>query len=132
MLSASPGFAAEVDLDPKVIQNSPVLQRWQKQVPNVADQIKNDPSFRTRLRIGYASELQVGVEDLRIDRTNFTTQRQLSSVKLGRGFTLLRPPFGKLYQCCADRRLSSSQYDRGCKSRHQSAIRSLAGGRCGH
>jgi hypothetical protein len=72
ILSGSPGFAAELDLDPNVIQNSPVLQRWQKQVPNVADKIRDDPSFRTRYRAGYASELYIGVEDLRLDRTNLT------------------------------------------------------------
>lgn len=74
LLLGSPGFAAELDLDPKVIQNSPVLQRWQKQVPNVTEEIKTDPSFRTKLRVGYsASEFNLGVEDLRLDRTNFTT-----------------------------------------------------------
>jgi len=73
LLLASPGFAAELDLDPKVIQNSPVLQRWQKQIPNVTEEIKTDPSFRPRIRVGYsASELQLGIEDLRIYRTNFT------------------------------------------------------------
>ncbi|MGG6268592.1 hypothetical protein ACQ4M3_29540 [Leptolyngbya sp. AN03gr2] len=73
LLLASPGFAADFDLDPKVIQNSPVLQRWQKQIPNVTEEIKTDPSFRPRVRVGYsASELQLGIEDLRIDRTNFT------------------------------------------------------------
>lgn len=35
------------------IENSPVLQRWQRQVPNVLEDIKNDPSFRTRWRLGY-------------------------------------------------------------------------------
>ncbi|MBE9013014.1 hypothetical protein IQ250_22700 [Pseudanabaenaceae cyanobacterium LEGE 13415] len=73
LLLTSPAYAAELDLNPKVIQNSPVLQRWQKQVPNVTEEIRNDPSFRPRVRVGYsASELQVGIEDLRIDRTNFT------------------------------------------------------------
>ena len=70
MLCGSPGLAS--DLDPKVMQ-SPVLQRWQKQVPNVADEIENDPSFRTRFRIGgSAAGVNIGVEDLQVDRTNFT------------------------------------------------------------
>ncbi len=30
------------------IKDSPVLQRWQRQVPNVLEDIKNDPSFWTR------------------------------------------------------------------------------------
>ncbi len=96
MLSASPGFAAELDLDPKVIQNSPVLQRWQKRIPNVADEIKNDPSFRTRLRIGYssASELQLGVEELRIDRTNFTTSANYQASNWGADLHYYVRPLG--------------------------------------
>ena len=35
------------------IEDSPVLQRWQRQVPNVLEDIKNDPSFQTRWRLGY-------------------------------------------------------------------------------
>ncbi|HEY9651104.1 MAG TPA: hypothetical protein V6C95_10615, partial [Coleofasciculaceae cyanobacterium] len=46
--------AEELDLSPEIIENSPVLQRWLKEVPNVLDDIRNDPSFRTRLRLGYS------------------------------------------------------------------------------
>jgi hypothetical protein len=46
-------IAPTLDLDPAVIENSPVLQRWLEQVPDVADEIRNQPSFRTRLRVGY-------------------------------------------------------------------------------
>lgn len=42
-----------IDFDPKLI-DSPVLQRWLKRVPDVLADIKRDPSFRTRLRLGYA------------------------------------------------------------------------------
>lgn len=94
ILSGSPGFAAELDLDPTVIQNSPVLQRWQKQVPNLADEIRNDPSFRTRYRVGYASELYIGVEDLRLDRTNFTTSANYRASNWGADLHYYVRPLG--------------------------------------
>ncbi len=59
------------------IENSPVLQRWQRQVPNVLEDIKNDPSFRTRLRLGYnrfppGNGFNIGVEDVFIGKTRLT------------------------------------------------------------
>ena len=70
----------ELDLSPEIIEGSPVLQRWRRQVPNILEEIKNDPSFRTRLRLGYsqfpsngqAGGVNVGVEDAFIDRTGLT------------------------------------------------------------
>lgn len=46
--------APTLDLDPAVIEGSPTLQRWLEDVPDVADEIRHWPSFRTRLRVGYA------------------------------------------------------------------------------
>jgi hypothetical protein len=42
-----------LNLPPAIIQDSPVLQRWQKQIPNLLEDIQQDPSFRTRFRVGY-------------------------------------------------------------------------------
>jgi hypothetical protein len=69
-----------VDLSPEIIEGSPVLQRWLQEVPNVLEEIHNDPSFRTRVRVGYAqvtssddgSGVNVGVEDLFIGDTGLT------------------------------------------------------------
>lgn len=69
-----------IDLDPKLIEASPVLRRWLKQVPNVLEDIRQDPSFRTRLRLGYshfpstdgAGGWNIGVEDVAIGRTKLT------------------------------------------------------------
>jgi hypothetical protein len=78
---ATPNSAAEeLELSPEIIENSPVLQRWLEEVPNVLEDIRNDPSFRTRLRLGYsnfpsnddASGINVGVEDVFIGRTGLT------------------------------------------------------------
>ncbi len=70
----------QLDLSPEIIENSPVLQRWLRQVPNVLEEIRNDPSFRTRLRLGYSQfpstdqepGFIVGVEDVFIGRTGLT------------------------------------------------------------
>ncbi len=72
--------AQELDLSPEIIENSPVLQRWLRQVPNVLEEIRNEPSFRTRLRLGYsqfpstgqAAGFNVGVEDVFIGRSGLT------------------------------------------------------------
>lgn len=70
----------DLDLSPEIIENSPVLQRWQQNIPNVLTEIRNDPSFRTRVRLGYsqfpstgqAAGFNVGVEDVFIGRTGLT------------------------------------------------------------
>ena len=59
------------------IEDSPVLQRWQRQVPNVLADIKNDPSFRTRWRLGYnrfsqGNGAKIGIEDVFIGKTRLT------------------------------------------------------------
>lgn len=69
-----------IDLDPKLIESSPILQRWLKKVPDVLADIKRDPGFRTRLRLGYtqfpssnhASGLNVGLEDVFVGRSGLT------------------------------------------------------------
>lgn len=72
--------AQDLELSPEIIENSPVLQRWQRQIPNVLEEIRHDPSFRTRIRLGYsqfpstgqAAGFNVGVEDVFIGRTGLT------------------------------------------------------------
>ncbi|MBD2127361.1 hypothetical protein NDI39_01420 [Microcoleus sp. ZQ-A2] len=72
--------AQELDLKPEIRENSPVLQRWLRQVPNVLQEIRHEPSFRTRVRLSYsqfpstgqAAGFNVGVEDVFIGRTGLT------------------------------------------------------------
>ncbi len=72
--------AEKLDLPPEIIENSPVLQKWLKGIPNVLEDIHHDPSFRTRLRFGFswfpsnddAAGINFGIEDLFIDRTGLT------------------------------------------------------------
>ncbi|PZV13262.1 MAG: hypothetical protein DCF22_11100 [Leptolyngbya sp.] len=59
---------------------SPVLDKWEKQTPNVLEDIKRDPSFRTRVRLGLsyfpstndAVGWNVGVEDFFVGKTSLT------------------------------------------------------------
>lgn len=76
---ASTPRASDLVLSSDDVEDSPVLQRWRNRVPNVLEQITHDPSFRTRLRLGYASPstdqaagITLGVEDIFIGRTRFT------------------------------------------------------------
>lgn len=70
----------ELDLDPEIIEDSPVLQRWREEVPDLLSEIRRDPSFRTRLRLGYsqfpaneqAAGFNVGVEDAFLGHTGLT------------------------------------------------------------
>ncbi|AFY38040.1 hypothetical protein Lepto7376_1706 [[Leptolyngbya] sp. PCC 7376] len=67
----------QLELSPEIIEHSPVIQRWSEEAPNVLEDIRHDPSFTTRWRVGYStfpsnddrSGISVGVEDLFIKRT---------------------------------------------------------------
>ncbi|WP_227873519.1 hypothetical protein [Aphanothece sacrum] len=69
-----------IDLSPEILKDSPVLQQWLKEVPNVLEDIDNDPSFRTRIRMGYAEfpstrhrgGINIGAEDIFIGKTGLT------------------------------------------------------------
>jgi hypothetical protein len=70
----------DLDLDPKIRQESPVLERWLEKIPDIAEDIRRDPSFRTRIRLGYAefpssdnsSGVILGVEDVFFGQTSLT------------------------------------------------------------
>jgi hypothetical protein len=63
---------------PPAVQSSPTLQKWLKQTPDVRSDIREDPAFRTKLRVGYAqstsqSALQLGWEDQRLGQSRMTS-----------------------------------------------------------
>ena len=70
----------DLDLDRKIRQESPVLERWLEKIPDIAEDIRRDPSFRTRIRLGYAefpssdnsSGVILGVEDVFFGQTSLT------------------------------------------------------------
>ena len=76
-----------LDLPDPIIQESPTLQRWLEEVPDILEDIKHDPSFRTRLRLGfttfptndYAVGINIGIEDIFIDRTGLTISADYQS-----------------------------------------------------
>jgi hypothetical protein len=78
--SVEKGRDSGIDLPPRVIQDSPVLQRWLKKIPNVLEDIRHDPSFRTRWQLGFSvfsssddvAGIKLGVEDIFLARTGFT------------------------------------------------------------
>lgn len=78
--ASEPIDPVEVEIDPAIVEDSPVLQRWREEVPNVLSEIRNDPSFRTRLRLGYsqfpaneqAAGFNVGVEDVFLGQSRLT------------------------------------------------------------
>lgn len=86
-----------LDLDPAVIEGSPTLQRWLEEVPDVADEIRHRPSFRTRLRVSYAqfpSTGQIGgfgaaVEDVFVPGTGLA-----ASVDYSRSWNGQRESYG--------------------------------------
>lgn len=68
------------DLPSEIIEDSPVLKRWLNNIPNVLDDIHTDPSFRTRVGIGYVEfpstehdgGINIGVDDIFIGKTGLT------------------------------------------------------------
>lgn len=70
----------DVDLKPQVIEESPVLQRWLEEVPDLDADIRHDPAIRPRLRVGYShplsqddhSEAWIGIEDAFIESTQLS------------------------------------------------------------
>ncbi len=77
---ASNNFSRCLDIPPEVIKDSPTLQKWLQQTPNVLEDIRNDPSFATRLRWGFSFfpdsddgiGINIALEDIFINRTGLT------------------------------------------------------------
>lgn len=68
-----------LNLEPSVLENSPVLQRWIEEIPDVLSDIDHDPSFQSRLRMGYRQNWSggdgsviVGIEDIFLGGTGLT------------------------------------------------------------
>ncbi len=70
-----------LDLDESIVESSPALQRWLEETPDLREDIRRDPAFRTRLRLGYlgvdggdgdSDGILVGVEDIMLTRSGLT------------------------------------------------------------
>ena len=70
----------ELDIDPQIIEDSPVIREWIEKIPDVSSQIRNQPSFRTLIRFGYshfpsnhdAGGILIGVEDIFVGNSSLT------------------------------------------------------------
>lgn len=70
----------DINIPPAIIQNSPVLQKWLQEVPNVLKDIYRDPSFRTHFNFGLVvfpssqdtTGIKIALQDLFLGRTGFT------------------------------------------------------------
>jgi hypothetical protein len=70
----------QLNISPEIIEESPVLQRWLEEIPDVLEEIRHDPSFATRIRFGYSyfsstdqrSGFHGGLEDLFLGKTGLT------------------------------------------------------------
>ena len=87
-LDISPGDVQNIpDIPNRIIQESPTLQRWLKEVPDLLEDIRHDPSFQTRLRLGFttfpstdnAAGINFGVEDIFIKRSGLTLSADYQS-----------------------------------------------------
>jgi hypothetical protein len=80
-----------IDISPEIINSSPVLQKWLKGVPDVSNDIKTDPSFRTRVKIGYsqypstnqAGGFHLAVDDLFFGRGGLSASANYNSSSTG-------------------------------------------------
>jgi hypothetical protein len=70
----------ELDIDPQIIEDSPVIREWIEEIPDISSQIRNQPSFRTLIRFGYsqfpsnsdAGGVYIGIEDVFLGNSHFT------------------------------------------------------------
>ncbi len=56
----TPNNSQDIDIDPKILNSSPVLQKWMNGIPDVMSDIQHDPSFRTRIKLGYSQYPSTG------------------------------------------------------------------------
>ncbi|MBF2055622.1 MAG: hypothetical protein IGQ45_00070 [Cyanobacterium sp. T60_A2020_053] len=77
----------DFNVSPEVIENSPVWQKWLENSPDILQEIKHQPSFPTRLRVGYSQfpsnngigGFSVAVEDVFIADTPLSFSARHSS-----------------------------------------------------
>ncbi len=56
----TPANHHSIDISPEIINGSPVLQKWLQGIPDVMSEIGTDPSFRTRVKVGYSQYPSTG------------------------------------------------------------------------
>jgi len=71
------GIAEELELDPKIVEESPVLQRWFQEVPDVLEDLRTEPAVPTRVEAGIADfderlGTRLAIEDLYLGKTRLS------------------------------------------------------------
>jgi hypothetical protein len=77
----------QLDIPDRIIQESPTLQHWLEKEPNVLEDIRYEPSFKSRLRLGFTSfpsndnagGINIGIEDIFLERTGLTISADYQS-----------------------------------------------------
>ncbi len=90
-LSQATDSRTPIDVDPEILEGSPVLQRWLEEIPDVLHDIRHDPSFRSRLRLGYSyfpstdrkSGWLIGIEDFFLSNTGLTVSAEYQGAFAG-------------------------------------------------
>jgi hypothetical protein len=80
-----------IDLSPEIINSSPVLQKWLQEIPDVLNEIKTAPSFRTRVKVGYSQYpsanqsggLHLAVDDVFLGRGGLSVSANYNSASNG-------------------------------------------------
>jgi hypothetical protein len=83
----SPTIDRPLDISPETINGSPVLQKWLKGIPDVMNDINTDPSFRTRVKVGYSQYpsagqsggVHVAVDDVFFGRSGLSASANYNS-----------------------------------------------------
>jgi hypothetical protein len=87
----------DIDLSPEIINGSPVLKKWMKEIPDVMNDINTDPSFRTRVKFGYSqfpSAGQAGGFHLAVDDVFFGRSGLSASANYNATFDGIRSNYG--------------------------------------
>jgi hypothetical protein len=80
-----------IDIAPEIIKGSPVLQKWLKGIPDVQNEIKTEPSFRTRVKVGYsqypsanqAGGFHAAIDDIFFGRSGLSASLNYNSASTG-------------------------------------------------
>ncbi len=72
--------STDLDIPEEIIEDSPVLQRWLQETPNVLEDIRHAPAFKTRFKAGFslfpsnddAIGINIALEDVFISNTGLT------------------------------------------------------------
>jgi hypothetical protein len=80
-----------IEIAPEIIKGSPVLQKWLKGIPDVHNEIKTEPSFRTRVKVGYsqypsanqAGGFHAAVDDIFFGRSGLSASINYNSASTG-------------------------------------------------